>query len=218
MFVTLCSPACTGPLSALSGLRANPVSSRGRTQIARVCTALTSWCVADTLSKATYSSSTGSDLIECWMLPATKACPVSKLELHIVDTAISVFTAWKHKRQWKYKWQEVQKCWQHAIWKWMQERVQSVYVQCPEDQIGASRYSSVHTNLSSQNDAATGKTKPDEIATLQSLVTVPHGPPEICSGSAARPDLAPRTPSERTPSMQPRPRCCPAAHESPVMA
>lgn len=27
------------------------------------------------------------------MLPATKACPVSKLELHIVDIAISAFTA-----------------------------------------------------------------------------------------------------------------------------
>lgn len=43
----------------------------------------------------------------------------------------------------------------------------SVQVQCPEDQIGASRYSSVHANLSSQNDAVTEKTKPDEIATCK---------------------------------------------------
>ena len=39
---TLCSAASTGPLSALSGFGAKPVSSSGRTQMAKVWIALTS--------------------------------------------------------------------------------------------------------------------------------------------------------------------------------
>ena len=60
---TLCSPASTGPLSALSGFAAYPVTSRGRTQRARVWIALFSWCVADMLSSATWTSTSDGNQI-----------------------------------------------------------------------------------------------------------------------------------------------------------